>query len=64
VKRTISVAHTYYVCIDGGQTKTSVSVLDEDGACLSTWEADPLPTPSKPGALEGCAPLSAASARS
>ena len=42
-----------YVCIDGGQTKTSVSVLDEEGVCSSSWEADPLTTPSKPGALEG-----------
>jgi N-acetylglucosamine kinase-like BadF-type ATPase len=42
-----------YVCIDGGQTRTTVSVLDENGARASSWEADPLTTPSKPGALEG-----------
>jgi N-acetylglucosamine kinase-like BadF-type ATPase len=42
-----------YVCIDGGQTRTTVSVLDEDGACLGSWEEKPLTTPSKPGALEG-----------
>jgi N-acetylglucosamine kinase-like BadF-type ATPase len=42
-----------YVCIDGGQTRTAVFVQDEDGARMSSWEADPLTTPSKPGALEG-----------
>ena len=41
-----------YVCVDGGQTKTAVFVLDEDGECLTSWEQDPLTTPSKPGALE------------
>lgn len=41
-----------YVCVDGGQTKTAVFVLDETGESLSSWEQDPLTTPSKPGALE------------
>ncbi|MGH3148112.1 MAG: BadF/BadG/BcrA/BcrD ATPase family protein, partial [Rubrobacter sp.] len=41
-----------YVCVDGGQTKTAVFVLDETGECLSSWEQGPLTTPSRPGALE------------
>jgi N-acetylglucosamine kinase-like BadF-type ATPase len=41
-----------YLCIDGGQTKTAVFVMDEEGEVLDSWQEDPLTTPSRPGALE------------
>lgn len=41
-----------YLCVDGGQTKTSVSLLDASGEQIVSWKAGPLTTPSKPGALE------------
>lgn len=39
-----------YLCVDGGQTKTAVSLLDAEGNTVEFWEEGPLTTPSKPGA--------------
>ncbi len=36
-----------YLCVDGGQTKTAVFLLGEDGIQLATWEEDPLISPSR-----------------
>lgn len=41
-----------YLCVDGGQTKTAVSLLTEDGRPLESWKEEPLTTPSKPGAAD------------
>lgn len=41
-----------YLCVDGGQTKTAVSLLDEDGRTVESWKEGPLTTPSKPGAAD------------
>jgi len=41
-----------YLCVDGGQTKTAVSLLDEEGETLESWREGPLTTPSKPGAAD------------
>src|SRR5215218_2751229 len=41
-----------YLCVDGGQTKTAVSLLDEEGKTLESWREGPLTTPSKPGAAD------------
>jgi N-acetylglucosamine kinase-like BadF-type ATPase len=40
-----------YLCVDGGQTKTVASLLDAEGETIELWEAAPLTTPSKPGAM-------------
>lgn len=37
-----------YLCVDGGQTKTAVFLLGEDGIPLVTWEEEPLITLAKP----------------
>ena len=39
-----------YLCVDGGQTKTAVSLLDAEGNTVEFWEEGPLTTPSKPEA--------------
>ena len=39
-----------YLCVDGGQTKTAVSLLDAEGNTVESWEEGPLTTPTKPGA--------------
>jgi len=41
-----------YLCVDGGQTKTAVVLMDEGGREVEAWQAGPLTTPSKPGAME------------
>lgn len=41
-----------YLCVDGGQTKTEASLLDEDGLTVESWKEGPLTTPSKPGAAD------------
>ena len=41
-----------YLCVDGGQTKTTVSLLDEEGETIEFWREGPLTTPSKPGAAD------------
>lgn len=41
-----------YLCIDGGQTKTAVSLLDREGKTIESWIEGPLTTPSKPGASD------------
>jgi N-acetylglucosamine kinase-like BadF-type ATPase len=41
-----------YLCVDGGQTKTTVSLLDEEGRTMESWVEGPLTTPSKPGAAD------------
>jgi N-acetylglucosamine kinase-like BadF-type ATPase len=41
-----------YLCVDGGQTKTAVSLLDAEGETIEFWTERPLTTPSKPGAKE------------
>ena len=41
-----------YLCVDGGQTKTAVSLLDEEGKILESWREGPLTTPSKTGAAD------------
>src|SRR5919112_1518793 len=41
-----------YLCVDGGQTKTEVSLLDEEGKTLESWREGPLTTPSQPGAAD------------
>jgi N-acetylglucosamine kinase-like BadF-type ATPase len=41
-----------YLCVDGGQTKTDVMLLDESGEEVRTWHAGALTTPWKPGAME------------
>jgi N-acetylglucosamine kinase-like BadF-type ATPase len=41
-----------YLCVDGGQTKTAVSLLDEEGKTIESWREGPLTTPSKPGAAD------------
>ena len=41
-----------YLCVDGGQTKTAVSLLDEEGKTIEFWSEGPLTTPSKPGAAD------------
>ncbi len=41
-----------YLCVDGGQTKTAVSLLDEEGKTIESWREGPVSTPSKPGAAD------------
>lgn len=41
-----------YLCVDGGQTKTAVVLLNEDGREVGTWRAGALTTPWKPGAMD------------
>lgn len=41
-----------YLCVDGGQTNTCVSLLDEEGRTIEHWREGPLTTPSKPGAKD------------
>ena len=41
-----------YLCVDGGQTKTAVVLMDEGGREVEAWRAGPLTTPSKPGAMD------------
>jgi len=41
-----------YLCVDGGQTKTAISLLDEEGKTIEFWREGPLTTPSKPGAAD------------
>jgi N-acetylglucosamine kinase-like BadF-type ATPase len=41
-----------YLCVDGGQTKTAVVLMDEGGGEVEAWRAGPLTTPSKPGAMD------------
>jgi N-acetylglucosamine kinase-like BadF-type ATPase len=41
-----------YLCVDGGQTKTAVVLMDEGGGEVEAWRAEPLTTPSKPGAMD------------
>src|SRR5215211_3245772 len=41
-----------YLCVDGGQTKTTVSLLDEEGRTMETWVEGSLTTPAKPGAAD------------
>jgi N-acetylglucosamine kinase-like BadF-type ATPase len=41
-----------YLCVDGGQTKTAVSLLDLEGKTIESWKEGSLTTPSKPGAKE------------
>lgn len=41
-----------YLCVDGGQTKTAVVLADETGMEIETWQAGPLTTPWKPGAMD------------
>lgn len=41
-----------YLCVDGGQTNTGVSLLDEEGRTIEQWREGPLTTPSKPGAAD------------
>ncbi len=41
-----------YLCVDGGQTKTAVVLLDDDGVRIHAWQTRPLTTPSKPGAVD------------
>ena len=41
-----------YLCVDGGQTKTAVTLLEEDGTEIHVWQARPLTTPWKPGAMD------------
>lgn len=37
-----------YLCVDGGQTKTDVFLLNEDGTPLEFWKEYPLVNPSRP----------------
>jgi N-acetylglucosamine kinase-like BadF-type ATPase len=41
-----------YLCVDGGQTKTAVVLMDEGGEEVGAWHTGPLTTPSKPGAMD------------
>jgi N-acetylglucosamine kinase-like BadF-type ATPase len=41
-----------YLCVDGGQTKTAVALLEEDGTRIQAWQTRPLTTPSKPDAVD------------
>jgi N-acetylglucosamine kinase-like BadF-type ATPase len=41
-----------YLCVDGGQTKTTVYLLDGEGKTIESWKEGPLTTPSKPGAAD------------
>ncbi|MGI9048801.1 MAG: BadF/BadG/BcrA/BcrD ATPase family protein [Rubrobacteraceae bacterium] len=41
-----------YLCVDGGQTKTAVTLLEEDGTEIHAWRASPLTTPWKSGAMD------------
>jgi len=41
-----------YLCVDGGQTKTAVFVLNDDGVPICAWRTAPLTTPHKPGAAD------------
>jgi len=41
-----------YLCVDGGQTKTAVMLLDESGEEVEAWRAGALTTPWKPGAMD------------
>ncbi len=41
-----------YLCVDGGQTKTAVMLLDDSGREVGAWRAGALTTPWKPGAMD------------
>jgi N-acetylglucosamine kinase-like BadF-type ATPase len=41
-----------YLCVDGGQTKTAVVLLDDEGVRIHAWQTRPLTTPSRPGAID------------
>lgn len=41
-----------YLCVDGGQTKTAVSLLNREGRTIESWRERPLTTPSRPGAAD------------
>ncbi len=41
-----------YLCVDGGQTKTAVMLLDDSGEEVEAWRAGTLTTPWKPGAMD------------
>ncbi len=41
-----------YLCVDGGQTKTAVMLLDGSGREVEAWRAGALTTPWKPGAMD------------
>ena len=41
-----------YLCVDGGQTKTAVMLLDESGDEVEAWHAGALTTPWRPGAMD------------
>lgn len=41
-----------YLCVDGGQTKTAVVLLEDDGVPIHSWPTSPLTTPSRPGAVD------------
>jgi len=41
-----------YLCVDGGQTKTAVMLLDASGREVEAWRAGALTTPWKPGAMD------------
>jgi len=41
-----------YLCVDGGQTKTGVYLLDGEGETVESWREEPLTTPSRPGAAD------------
>jgi N-acetylglucosamine kinase-like BadF-type ATPase len=41
-----------YLCVDGGQTKTAVMLLDESGDEVETWHVGALTTPWKSGAMD------------
>ena len=40
-----------YLCVDGGQTKTAVVLLDGTGEEIEAWRGGALTTPWKPGAM-------------
>jgi N-acetylglucosamine kinase-like BadF-type ATPase len=52
-----------YLCVDGGQTKTAVVLMEEGGREVEAWRAGPLTTPSKPGAIANLVPLVASLAQ-
>ena len=41
-----------YLCVDGGQTKTNVALVDEEGTTLESWDEKPLVHSSRPGGEE------------
>lgn len=41
-----------YLCVDGGQTKTAVVLLEDNGVPIHAWRTRALTTPSRPGAVD------------